>query len=121
MTIVYIQIFIATRRRLRERANASKINAISRNQSHKQVDLDRDSVSSGETNHNDKSSEISCKKGKKKKSNSKEMDEAKQLKPILVNEDWPTDMGKKYGFLELLGKGKTSSTKKQKTRRSKIT
>ncbi|KAL3276462.1 hypothetical protein HHI36_011843 [Cryptolaemus montrouzieri] len=58
MTIVYIEIFIATRRRLRERAKASKINAVSKNkyqttsQITKEQNQDRESVSS-ETNHNE--------------------------------------------------------------------
>ncbi|XP_066145211.1 octopamine receptor isoform X1 [Euwallacea fornicatus] len=92
MTIVYIQIFIATRRRLRERAKASKINAISKNQSKKKIDIDKDSVSSGETNHNEQRSEINCKK-KKKKGKTDDNEETGQLKPILVREDSITDAG----------------------------
>ncbi|XP_050303625.1 probable G-protein coupled receptor No18 [Anthonomus grandis grandis] len=93
MTIVYIQIFIATRRRLRERAKASKINAISKNQSKRKSDMDRDSVSSNETNHNDhKIQEKSCKE-KKKKICGKNEEDKRQLKPILVHEDSITDIG----------------------------
>lgn len=55
MTIVYIEIFVATRRRLRERARAAKINTIamkSTGHETKTVQPDQESVSS-ETNHNE--------------------------------------------------------------------
>ncbi|XP_055696297.1 tyramine receptor 1 isoform X4 [Lutzomyia longipalpis] len=56
MTIVYIEIYIATRRRLRERARASKINAMAlRSTAGKETTPphpDQESVSS-ETNHNE--------------------------------------------------------------------
>lgn len=93
MTIVYFQIFVATRRRLRERAQASKINAISRNQNKAKEDVDRDSVSS-ETNHNDpRSDRNNSKINEKKKKKSKEtMEDKVQLKPILTHEDSVTDI-----------------------------
>lgn len=80
MTIVYIEIFVATRRRLRERAKASKLNTVKsctvvQNNSVKerQSPLDQESVSS-ETNHNDQpnSRHEKKKKGKKKKKKSNE-------------------------------------------------
>lgn len=106
MTIVYVEIFIATKRRLRERAQASKINAmVSRNPSSAQTakaNNDRESVSS-ETNHNEnpdgsdvstngKSKDKKHKKNKKKKSSGEDNnDKSKFLKPALVQEDSFTD------------------------------
>lgn len=55
MTIVYIEIFVATRRRLRERARAAKINTMamkSTGHETKTIQPDQESVSS-ETNHNE--------------------------------------------------------------------
>lgn len=55
MTIVYIEIFVATRRRLHERAHAAKINTMAmRSTGHetKALQPDQESVSS-ETNHNE--------------------------------------------------------------------
>lgn len=56
MTIVYIEIFIATRRRLRERARASRINAINLktcgSKDPATTQQDQESISS-ETNHNE--------------------------------------------------------------------
>ncbi|XP_060525978.1 octopamine receptor isoform X2 [Cylas formicarius] len=86
MTIVYIQIFVATRRRLRERAQASKINAISRNQTNQMRERDRDSVSS-ETNHNELNETA------KKSSKKKQKEDQAQTKPILAHEDSVTDIG----------------------------
>lgn len=100
MTIVYVEIFIATKRRLRERAQASKINAISKNQSaiisNKEVQHDRESVSS-ETNHNEhpENTTNGKPKDKKKKTKKKRKDDNGEtnayLKPILVHEDSLTD------------------------------
>ncbi|EEZ99333.1 tyramine/octopamine receptor isoform X1 [Tribolium castaneum] len=98
MTIVYVEIFIATKRRLRERAQASKINAISRNQSalisNKEAQHDRESVSS-ETNHNEQPETNGKPKDKKKKTKKKRKDDNVDnnayLKPILVHEDSLTD------------------------------
>lgn len=106
MTIVYAEIFIATRRRLRERAQASKINAISKNQSalnsNKEPQNDRESVSS-ETNHNEhfnipdiaingKSQEIKPKKNKKKKKSTKDRTQNDiHLNPMLIHEDSVTE------------------------------
>lgn len=110
MTIVYIEIFIATKRRLRERARASKINTMaSKNKSSmvpsgKEVDHhDRESVSS-ETNHNEhpngepgangKIKDKKRKKRDKKKKRSVEdgkEEKGKFLTPLMVNEDSVTD------------------------------
>nr|AHN85845.1 octopamine/tyramine receptor 1 [Nicrophorus vespilloides] len=101
MTIVYVQIFIATRRRLRERAQASKISAIlSKNpvkSSNKNQNQDRESVSS-ETNHNEtehavnKSKDKRARKAKKKRKSENENNEKSiYLKPVLVREDSFTD------------------------------
>lgn len=104
MTIVYVEIFIATKRRLRERAQASKIGAISKSQSTAQKprpNQDRESISS-ETNHNehpDDTEEKKSKTGKHKKNKKKkkniilrgENDSGNHLKPILINEDSFTD------------------------------
>lgn len=101
MTIVYVEIFIATKRRLRERAQASKLNAFV-NRTHVQNNKavqDRESVSS-ETNHNENLSEIPAngqpkdkkhKKSKKKKKADKENNKEVYLKPVLVHEDSFTD------------------------------
>lgn len=110
MTIVYIEIFIATKRRLRERARASKINTMaSRNNktsmapSGKEptVHHDQESVSS-ETNHNEhpnsdtgtKTKNKKRKKIQKKKKKSpieSEKDKGKFLTPLMVHEDSVTD------------------------------
>lgn len=108
MTIVYIEIFIATRRRLRERARASKMNTLMCNKSStiaptgKEVDHhDRESVSS-ETNHNehpngDSGANGKCKekkhrkRDKKKKKEEGEKEKSKFLQPLMVNEDSITD------------------------------
>nr|CAD7199583.1 unnamed protein product [Timema douglasi]CAD7410677.1 unnamed protein product [Timema poppensis] len=114
MTIVYIEIFIATKRRLRERAKASKLNAVGRNiaslnqqqtqikePQQKQQSQDQDSVSS-ETNHNEHPHLDGVCKGKKKKSKKKKKgssnhakdatkEEGKFLRPPLVTEDSVTD------------------------------
>lgn len=104
MTIVYVEIFIATKRRLRERAQASKIGAISKSTNtatRQKQNQDRDSISS-ETNHNEhpdesedkKAKNSKHKKNKKKKKNiilRGENDSGNHLKPILVNEDSFTD------------------------------
>lgn len=101
MTIVYVEIFIATRRRLRERAQASKIGAImSRNtqvNNASRISQDRESVSS-ETNHNGnadnkKHKDRKHKKNKKKKKQDIEANNEKQehLRPVLAHEDSLTD------------------------------
>ncbi|XP_045468993.1 probable G-protein coupled receptor No18 [Harmonia axyridis] len=103
MSIVYLEIFIATRRRLRERAKASKLNAVSKMKNQtttamesKELNPDRESVSS-ETNHNehfdgDASIKSHPKKSKKKKRNEnfKPTNDG-SLKPILIHEDSLTD------------------------------
>lgn len=108
MTIVYIEIFIATKRRLRERARASKINTMMSKKnssmipSSKETDHnDGESVSS-ETNHNEhpngdagantKSKDKKRKKREKKKKKSEDGDaKSKFLQPLMVNEDSVTD------------------------------
>lgn len=107
MTIVYVEIFIATKRRLRERARASKINAIvaktqvsTQSKDCMKVSRDRESVSS-ETNHNEhpNSSDVTTngktkdkkrQKNKKKKKSSEKENNA-YLKPVLIHEDSFTD------------------------------
>lgn len=90
MTIVYVEIFIATRRRLRERAKASKINTFNMTKAPKsEKQHDQDSVSS-ETNHNENNGDsIKHKKSKKKKSKSEV--KSKYLTPIMPAEDSITD------------------------------
>ncbi|KAF3420903.1 hypothetical protein E2986_04909 [Frieseomelitta varia] len=53
MSLVYLEIFLATRRRLRERARQSRLNAVQSTR-HREVDDAEESVSS-ETNHNERS------------------------------------------------------------------
>lgn len=100
MTIVYIEIFVATRRRLRERARASKLNAVKhstvqQNNSVKdrQSPLDQESVSS-ETNpqehthnHNHKK-----KKTKKKKKKVEKNEKPLYLTPPMVVDDASSDV-----------------------------
>lgn len=103
MTIVYVEIYIATRRRLRERAQASKLNTIlSKNQNTSHVtrsNHDRESVSS-ETNHNEtdlttngkcKDKKVKKQKKKKKNSDGEKHEKGVFLKPILIHEDSFTD------------------------------
>ena len=113
MTVVYVEIFIATKRRLRERAMASKLNVVkvneTQNMSGKEVHNDQDSVSS-ETNHNEhhphhhhhhhlsdgsaKTKEKIRKKNKKKKNTGDGSLKEKFLqKPTIINEDSVTDIG----------------------------
>lgn len=106
MTIVYIEIYIATRRRLRERAKVSKINAFAtKNYTKKDTKEpppppDQESVSS-ETNHNEhpnvsdsvsnaKMKEKKMKRKKKKKA-SEEDNKSKLLAPPTAPEDSVTD------------------------------
>ncbi|XP_055594281.1 tyramine receptor 1 [Uranotaenia lowii] len=91
MTIVYIEIYIATRRRLRERAQASKINTLAsrsigvtgeKEPAPVQPIPDRESISS-ETNHNEhpnstSSSSTEHRSQRKRKKNAKEKKEAKE-------------------------------------------
>ena len=103
MTIVYVEIFIATKRRLRERAQASKINAFVSKTGTYYNKAERESVSS-ETNHNEnpdtkelpvngKLKDKKCKKSKKKKKSNDKDDNEKSLylKPMLIHEDSFTD------------------------------
>lgn len=93
MTIVYVEIFIATKRRLRERAQASKIN-LSKNQctyaNNKDNQQDRESVSS-ETNHNEQLEVNGKTKDKKTKKKKAKDSDTNTLKPILTHEDSLTD------------------------------
>ncbi|CAG9835751.1 unnamed protein product [Diabrotica balteata] len=90
MTIVYIEIFIATKRRLRERAKAAKIN-ISKTVGRNEENRDRESVSS-ETNHNEHPNEQTKSNDKLLKKKSKDSSK-NNLKPVLVHEDSLTDIG----------------------------
>ncbi|XP_022919770.1 tyramine receptor 1 [Onthophagus taurus] len=99
MTIVYVEIYIATKRRLRERARASKLNALvtknpapNYNKNH-----DRESVSS-ETNYEEGGEEKPVngkfkekRKKSKKKKKEKDVEKGNYLKPVLVHEDSFTD------------------------------
>lgn len=95
MTIVYIQIFIATRRRLRERARASKLNAVKHSvYNHDSIkhknSQDGESVSSDNHEHNDRE-----KKKKPKKKKKKPETKAKSSKYLTAqhgNEDSCTDL-----------------------------
>lgn len=96
MTIVYVEIFIATKRRLRERAQASKISAIlSKNpvSTSARINNDRESVSSENQNDNNVSTNESTKKRskKKKKPSSASSQKGKYLKPKITHEDSFTD------------------------------
>ncbi|XP_031337569.1 tyramine receptor 1 [Photinus pyralis] len=106
MTIVYVEIFIATKRRLRERARASKINTIAskthinseKEKESTKCSRDRESVSS-ETNHNEHPnlSDVTngkCKDKKRQKCKKKKKLHEKDnvyLKPVLIHEDSFTD------------------------------
>ncbi|XP_068081924.1 tyramine receptor 1 [Anabrus simplex] len=113
MTIVYIEIFIATKRRLRERARASKLNTVKQNvastnqqeggsagrdQQQVMISHDQESVSS-ETNHNEHPQLLESGKGKdkkrkckkKKKKQSEETKDKYQLAPTMMAEDSVTD------------------------------
>ncbi|PSN57836.1 putative tyramine receptor 2 [Blattella germanica] len=107
MTIVYVEIFMATRRRLRERARASKLNVVKINQPQNMSGKeshhsnDQDSVSS-ETNHNEhphllegstKSKEKKKKSKKKRKKNEGDgsLKDKYLQKPAIVAEDSVTD------------------------------
>ncbi|CAG9856733.1 unnamed protein product [Phyllotreta striolata] len=94
MTIVYIEIFIATKRRLRERAKAAKINISKANRN--EDNKDRESVSS-ETNHNEHFAEQSKSTNKLLKKKAKKADKA-SLKPALVHEDSLTDVGENSSY-----------------------
>lgn len=116
MTIVYIEIYIATKRRLRDRARASRINAmnlkaaVASGKEMPTTQPDQESVSS-ETNHNEhphvsdqaaynKSMEKRRKKDKRNKMKEtnckKKLEQKKQnenlLKPIMIHEDSVTDL-----------------------------
>lgn len=113
MTIVYIEIYIATKRRLRERARASRINAMdltaavaSGKEPIPHTQQDQESISS-ETNHNelpnvsdqknhDKTAEKRHKKEKRNKAKDSIKHEQKHtehlLKPIMINDDSATDL-----------------------------
>ncbi|XP_063221329.1 tyramine receptor 1 [Bacillus rossius redtenbacheri] len=107
MTIVYVEIFIATKRRLRERARASKLNTTSLGQAAAPAKggdrQDQESVSS-ETNHNEHPRLEGAAKVKEKKKKGKRRKKEKTsaagngvdgkdkcLRPILVTEDSLTD------------------------------
>lgn len=109
MTIVYIEIFIATRRRLRERARASRINAMNLKSTGKEQvteHQDQESISS-ETNHNEhphvsdaKAHSKNLEKIKRKEKRNKAKDSLKKgdrkseklIPPQIVREDSITDI-----------------------------
>ncbi|BET02155.1 unnamed protein product [Nesidiocoris tenuis] len=96
MTIVYVEIFIATRKRLRERARASKLNTAIKCQQNSSVrgdkhsPVDGESVSSDANEHHNSHQDHKGKKSKKskKKANS----ETTHLTPANVAEDSFTDL-----------------------------
>lgn len=104
MSIVYVEIYIATRRRLRERARASRINAVNLkvtapgDKELPTAQADQESISS-ETNQNDHSNAASHdKKHEKRRKHDKKAHKAKEqkyteslLRPV-VNEDSVTDL-----------------------------
>lgn len=90
MTLVYVEIFIATKRRLRERAKAAKINISNNTKKNKEDQHDRESVSS-ETMANEHH-EVNGKTKDKKSNKKKEKDsDTNTLKPILTHDDSLTD------------------------------
>lgn len=109
MTIVYIEIFIATRRRLRERARASRINAMNVKTAGKEQvteQQDQESISS-ETNHNEhphvsdaKAHSKNLEKIRRKEKRNKAKDSLKKgdknaeklIPPQIVREDSITDI-----------------------------
>ncbi|XP_055309542.1 octopamine receptor [Sitodiplosis mosellana] len=111
MTIVYIEIYIATRRRLRERARASRINAMnltaavaSGKEPIPTTQQDQESISS-ETNHNEhpkvtthKSKHMEKRRKKEKRNKAKDSIKHEQkhtdhlLKPMMINDDSATDL-----------------------------
>lgn len=108
MTVVYFEIYLATKKRLRDRAKATKISTISSGQNRyvpKNRDNDQDSVSS-EANHNehpgitklvhenDKKAKKSSHKKKTKRSywSKEDKSQSKLIIPILSNENSVTDM-----------------------------
>ncbi|XP_056641902.1 octopamine receptor [Diorhabda sublineata] len=109
MTIVYVEIFIATKRRLRERAAAAKIN-VSRNENaaggRNWENRDRESVSS-ETNHNEHSEERNKSDDKLVK---KKKDGKTNLRAVLVHEDSLTDFGENSDKKNVDKPGNRSST-----------
>ncbi|CAG9815763.1 unnamed protein product [Phaedon cochleariae] len=108
MTIVYVEIFIATKRRLRERAQAAKVN-LSRNPcKNAEEQQDRESLSS-ETNHNDHLEANGKSKTKAKKKSKSEADK-NTLRPILAHEDSYTDVGENSSGSNRKGSGQNKST-----------
>lgn len=109
MSIVYIEIFIATRRRLRERARASRINAMNLKTAGKEqvtAQQDQESISS-ETNHNEnphvsdaKAHSKNLEKIRRKEKRNKAKDSLKKgeknseklIPPQIVREDSITDI-----------------------------
>lgn len=135
MTIVYIEIFIATKRRLRERARASKLNAVKSSAATQQQPQtpsampshDQESVSS-ETNHNEHppppppSGKEKRRKGKKKskkksgESAAETGEDGKFLGAAAVTEDSVTDNSVYRNHLAEDGHTATSSTESPRSR-----
>ncbi|KAJ8920381.1 hypothetical protein NQ315_005247 [Exocentrus adspersus] len=113
MTIVYVEIFIATKRGLRERAQASKIN-LSKNQcavNHRDNQQDRESVSS-ETNHNEQPGANGKAKNKKSKKKKEKDSDTNTLKPILTHEDSLTDNAENSSLTQRRNSNPCTSDKK---------
>uniref|UniRef100_A0A8D8YWL3 Octopamine receptor n=2 Tax=Cacopsylla melanoneura TaxID=428564 RepID=A0A8D8YWL3_9HEMI len=104
MTLVYVEIFLATKKRLRDRAKASKLNIVKQTTLHNaqkdvQSPLEAESVSS-ETDtktgkHKNKKRKKSKKKNgqnNKKNSNNNNNNNNSFLRPMLINEDSITDI-----------------------------
>lgn len=91
MTLVYIEIFLATKKRLRDRAMASKLNMVKQTTLNKEVQspLEPESISS-ETDA--KTGKHKNKKRKKSKKKSVQNNNNSFLRPMLINEDSATDV-----------------------------
>ncbi|XP_041980036.1 octopamine receptor [Aricia agestis] len=99
MTVVYFEIYLATKKRLRDRAKATKISTISCGHNKGKDDHDQDSVSS-EANHNEHQGEKKQRKSKKVTPKKKQIkrywskDDKSQNKliiPILSNDNSVTE------------------------------
>lgn len=98
MTLVYIEIFLATKKRLRDRAKASKLNIVKQTtlqnlQKDVQSPLEPESVSSENDTKTGKHKNKKRKKCKKKKGqNNNNNNDNSFLRPMLTNEDSMTDI-----------------------------
>lgn len=98
MTLVYVEIFLATKKRLRDRAKASKLNIVKQTTLHNvqkevQSPLEPESISSENDTKSGKHKNKKRKKTKKKnvqKNNNNNNNSF--LRPVLINEDSMTDI-----------------------------